>query len=105
MKARHDIRNWNPSIYEVHTDTGRDTIIVSGRDRWALEQLIGAETTGCTPIDNPAPRWSAYVHNLSGMGVEIETIHEKHNGPFPGAHARYVLRSEVTRRIGEGEAA
>ena len=26
---------------------------------------------------------------------DIETIHEAHHGPFPGNHARYVLRSTV----------
>jgi hypothetical protein len=70
-------------------------IVVSGRDRWALEQLRGAGARGCTPIDNPAPRWAAYVHSLREMGVEIETLHEPHEGEFPGTHARYVLRCDV----------
>ncbi|MBI6629739.1 hypothetical protein JAO82_07555 [Pontibaca sp. S1109L] len=70
-------------------------IVVAGRDRWALEQLRRAGARGCTPIHNPAPRWSAYVFNLRGMGVEIETITEPHGGDFPGHHARYVLRCGV----------
>jgi hypothetical protein len=73
------------------------TLSINGRDAWALDQLIKAGVKGCTPIDNPAPRWSAYVHNLRELGIEIETIHEKHGGPFPGCHARYVLRVEVVR--------
>lgn len=76
-------------------------IIVKGRDRWALEALITAGPKGCTPIDNPAPRWAAYVHNLRGLGVAIETITEKHRGPFAGTHARYVLACNVSP---EGEA-
>lgn len=70
-------------------------IVVSGRDRWALEELRKAGAKGCTPIDNPAPRWSAYVFNLRELGVEIETITEPHEGDFPGHHGRYVLRSGV----------
>jgi hypothetical protein len=69
---------------------------VSGRDAWALDELITAGERGCTPIDNPGPRWSAYVFNLKHKyGLEIETHHEPHRGSFPGTHARYVLLSQV----------
>ncbi len=71
-------------------------VVVKGRDRWALENLMRAGPRGCTPIDHPGPRWSAYVFKLKKAGVCIETIHESHEGPFPGHHARYVLRSSVT---------
>jgi hypothetical protein len=72
------------------------TLTVYGRDAWTLNQLLQAGERGCTPIDNPAPRWSGYVHNLRKLGLNIETIHEAHQGPFPGTHARYVLRSPVS---------
>ena len=72
-------------------------IVVTGRDRWALEELRRAGAQGCTPIDTPAPRWSAYVFNLRTLGVDIETITELHGGDFAGHHARYVLRSSVAR--------
>ncbi len=71
-------------------------IAVNGRVRWALERLLAAGEGGCTPIDNPAPRWSGYIHVLREIGVEIETLHEPHGGDFPGHHGRYVLRSSVT---------
>ena len=71
-------------------------IVVTGRKRWALEELRKAGLRGCTPIDNPAPRWSAYIHELRELGVEIETITETHEGAFPGWHGCYVLRSGVT---------
>ena len=74
----------------------RGSVIVSGRDAWALQELHTAGERGCTPIDNPAPRWSGYVFNLRQMGFDIETVHEPHKGQFPGTHARYVLRSKVT---------
>lgn len=72
------------------------TIAVSGRVLWALERLAEAGPMGCTPITKPSPRWAAYVHTLRGLGVPIDTIHEKHEGEFPGTHARYVLRATVT---------
>lgn len=75
----------------------RRLVLKQGRNLWALETLMAAGSKGVTPIDNPAPRWSAYVFNLREMGVEIETIHEPHDGAFQGTHARYVLRSHVTR--------
>jgi hypothetical protein len=72
-------------------------IVVSGRVQWALNELCRAGSVGCTPIQNPAPRWAAYVYDLREMGVEIETITETHQGDFPGHHARYVLRCGVVR--------
>lgn len=72
------------------------TIEVISREAWALQNLMRASKAGCTPIDNPAPRWSHYVWKLRGMGFVIETIHEDHGGPFAGTHARYVLHSQVT---------
>jgi hypothetical protein len=88
--------------YTVRTTGGVALVVlVSGRVRWALDQLRKAGTTGCTPTHNPAPRWSAYIFGLRGMGVEVETITETHAGDFPGHHARYVLRSGVSLgRIG-----
>ena len=80
-------------------------ITVKGRVRWALEQLLKARNSGCTPIDNPAPRWSAYVFELRQLGLDIETIHEPHGGAYAGTHARYVLRSKVFLLSGKGEAA
>lgn len=68
---------------------------VSGRIAWALEQLIGAGSRGCTLVTHPAPRWSHYVHMLRKGGIEIETVREPHGGPFPSMHARYVLRSHI----------
>ena len=74
---------------------GSHTIIVSGREAWALRALVAAGERGCTPIDTPGPRWSAYIHDLRRLGIVIETIRERHGGKFPGQHARYVLRSRV----------
>lgn len=86
-------------LYEVTPSAGecfRITITVTGRDKWALERLCEAGERGVTPRTHPAPRWSAYVHQLRGMGVEIETVREPHEGDSPGWHGRYVLRSAVS---------
>ena len=71
-------------------------VTVRGREAWALLALTVAGERGCTPIDTPGPRWSAYVHDLRRLGVVVETVHEQHAGQFPGTHARYVLRTPVT---------
>lgn len=70
-------------------------IVVKGRDAWALRALVRAGKKGCTPIDTPGPRWSAYVLKLRKAGFHILTVHERHQGPFPGRHARYVLMDRV----------
>ena len=84
----------------VADESGEHNVTVIGRDAWALQELINAGQKGCTPLDNPAPRWSHYVWKLRQAGVAVETIHERHGGDFPGHHARYVLTSRV--RIVEG---
>lgn len=71
-------------------------LTVTGRNLWALKQLIEAGPNGCTPITHIGPRWSAYVFNLRELGVQIETLHERHDGPYSGTHARYILQSRVT---------
>ncbi len=83
------------AIAHVTTASGARSVLLKGRDLWALVELINAGAQGCTPIENPAPRWSAYVFNLRQSGIEIETVHEGHKGAFPGKHGRYVLRSDV----------
>ena len=71
-------------------------ITLSGRLAWAFLMLKDAGETGCTPLDNPGPRWSGYIHKLRTVyGLPVETITVVHGGPFAGRHARYVLRSEV----------
>lgn len=68
---------------------------LNGRLAWALHALIVAGETGCTPLDHPGPRWSGYVHKLRREELVVETWDERHAGPYPGRHARYVLRSTV----------
>lgn len=82
------VRNANGSLRHI---------VLTGRLAWALRQLIDADRRGCTPLDHPGPRWSAYVHKLRHeYGLDIETIHEAHGGPFAGTHARYVLHTPAT---------
>jgi hypothetical protein len=94
------ITDWGKATYVIKNE-GQEPfeITVSGRDRWALEMLMRLGQTGCTPITKPAPRWSAYVFNVRGLGVNIITITEPHAGPFKGTHGRYVLQSIVTPKV------
>ena len=89
-------------LYEVHPEGGGDpfTIAVRGREAWALDRLAEAGRLGCTTIEHPAPRWSAYVHGLRGHRVPIVTVREQHGGAFPGHHARYVLPATVRLKGG-----
>lgn len=94
---------WRNAAFTIQNDEQAPfQFTVCGRDRWALECLIHAGASGCNPIDTPGPRWSGYTFNLRQLRVVIETIDEPHDGPFAGTHARYVLRSQVTRS-GSGE--
>lgn len=89
--------NWGPAQFEItRTDGTTHFITVKGRVHWALWRLMREGEKGCTPIDHPGPRWSAYVHTLRHeYQVEIDTIHEKHGAPFEGTHARYVAKSKI----------
>jgi len=79
---------------KVQIDGGL-VVIIRGRAAWALLALIAAGAAGCTYIDNPAPHWPGYVHQLHTIGVQIDSVREAHRGEFPGCHARYYLRSVI----------
>ena len=86
-----------PRLIRALVGGGTDPIerIFKGRVAWAIRELIAAGARGCTPIDEPGPRWSDYIRKARLAGVDIETIHEAHAGPYSGHHARYVLRSPI----------
>lgn len=96
--AQGKARAKRAGLYHIHPKGGEPfTIYAKGRTAWALDRLRLAGPKGCTPIDQPAPRWSAYVFNLRGLGVPIETVTEPHGGEFSGTHGRYVLRARVVK--------
>jgi hypothetical protein len=76
---------------------GRPAVTIKGRNARCLHTLVQGGEKGVSPaIDDPMPRWSHYVYCLrSHFGAVIETVTEKHGGPYAGTHARYVLRSRV----------
>jgi hypothetical protein len=52
-------------------------VTVVGRDLWALTELIEAGERGCTPIDQPAPRWRqtrrrGFVLRIVGRMAELQ---------------------------------
>ena len=71
-------------------------ITLVGRNAWAMRELILSGEKGCTPIDNPAPAWAAYVQNLRAKGFDIVTVTEPHGGPYKGHHGRYVSRDNLS---------
>ena len=88
----------NRTVFMVsNADKNSFRLALRGRNLWAMKQLMDAGAAGCTPINNPAPRWSAYIHNLRRFGVHIRTVTEQHGGEFAGNHARYVLTSDVVQ--------
>jgi hypothetical protein len=46
---------------------------VAGRMAWALERLIQAGKNGVTTLEEPAPRWSHYIYQLS-ITVALSSI-------------------------------
>lgn len=86
------------SRFALHRPDGSMQILeLAGRAEWALSHLIAAGDAGCTPIDTPGPRWAHYIWLLRGRGVDVQTLHEAHGGPFAGTHARYRIRSRIER--------
>ena len=64
-------------------DANGHVITVQGREAWALLALKSAGENGCTPIDVPGPRWSAYVHDLRRLGIVIEQSAKNMAESFP----------------------
>ncbi len=83
------------SVQILDEQSSTKVLRLKGRPAWALRELVKAGPSGCTPINQPAPRWAAYVHDLREAGISIETVTEPHGGTFAGTHARYVLRSQA----------
>lgn len=91
-KALTSQTQWPVRAFTIRDGASDPRIItIKGRNRWALDCMMQAGPKGYAPINHPGPRWSAYVFNLRKAGMNIETIHDSHEGPFPGNHARYVL--------------
>ena len=83
------------SVVAMKIRFGERTLDFAGRQAWALAALIERGEAGVTPIEHPGPRWSDYVFKLRKTGLVIETVHERHGGPYSGEHARYRLKTEV----------
>jgi hypothetical protein len=91
MSGRHYVKKLSVRI------GGTEGIIFAfrGRIAWGLLRLIEAGPAGVAPLDWPAPRWSQYILLLRQKGLVIETVFERHGGPYAGRRGRYVLRSPI----------
>jgi hypothetical protein len=68
---------------------------VIGREAWMLDLLKTRGDKGVTTIEVPGARMSHYVMKLRRKGLDIDTVDERHSGPFAGSHGRYLLRSPI----------
>ena len=73
-----------------------------GREAWCLKRLVESGERGVSALEDVGPRLSHYIHKLRRAGLTIETIEERHGGPFAGIHGRYVLRTPVEIVRAEG---
>lgn len=73
------------------------TLAFEGQEARTLRALVNAGDSGVTSLEIStwALRVSHYVFKLRKAGLVIVTLREKHDGPVPGEHGRYVLRSTV----------
>jgi hypothetical protein len=94
------------TVVELTVEFNDAQHVIAGREAWALHVLLERGEEGATPITTPGPRWSDYVFKLRKRGLVVETVDERHAGPFAGRHARYKLRSpvRVLKVVREGEA-
>lgn len=85
--------------WRVVTKEGASFLIEApGRLGWALTVLRKAGGRGVTTAElPPGLRWSAYIHKLRLLGVQIHTTREANRGPMGGHHARYRLGCRVER--------
>ena len=70
---------------------------VEGQEARTLLALHNAGAAGVTALEvsNWALRLSHYVFKLRALGLSIDMEHEQHDGPVPGRHGRYFLRSGI----------
>lgn len=82
-------------VVAITVQRGDRPLTFKGRQAWALHLLIERGAYGVTPLEQPALRWSSYIHRLRRGGLSIDTIPERHGGSFSGEHARYRLAETV----------
>jgi hypothetical protein len=97
-------QRWGKTQFTVR-DTAQTarTILVQGRDRWALEILTEAGPRWVTAIEMNGPRLHAFIFDLHHEhSLNIVREDEPHGGDFPSHHGRYFLLSKVKRKLAEG---
>jgi hypothetical protein len=85
----------NPVVELTVSLEGRDIRFIK-REAWMLHLLMDRGERGVTTLEVPGVRMSHHVMKIRRKGIVVETVDERHSGPFAGSHGRYVLRSPIT---------
>lgn len=90
-------KKWGEAPYEIPQPNGEmHVVILSGRVRWAIEELRKAGPAGRTGREALGPRWAAYIHKAKKIpGIIIKDAWEKHEGEHPGRHKRWWLACDI----------
>ena len=84
--------DWRQELIDLRNELAEETKHqIEGAYTLRLRMLARIDARLMTPIDHPGPRWSGYVHKVRKLGLQIETMTDRHGGPFASHHARYVL--------------
>lgn len=67
------------------------TFEFEGRMGRAMTQLASAGVRGVATVEHPVPRWSADVHSLRKLGIQVETVMEPNYSHYRGQYTRYRL--------------
>lgn len=96
---------WGKSPYQITYSSGKTrTVVLSGRVRWAVEELRKAGLTGRTGREALGPRWAAYIHTAKHVhGIPIRDAWEPHKGEHPGKHKRWWLDCDIRPMLKGGE--
>lgn len=88
---------WGKAPYIITDTTGETrTVYLSGRVRWAIEELRKAGRAGRTGREALGPRFAAYMWDAKhSHGIPIRDAEEPHGGDFPGRHKRWWLDCDI----------
>ena len=94
-RASNRVRNpANSIIVKIEPDGA--TVRLAGRPAWVTKELLAAGKRGITAKQYPGCRVAHYIYKYRRAGLVVEKVEEAHGGDYPGHHARYFLRSQIS---------